>query len=52
MAMQELACPTCDADIPLVGDERVGHELFCPFCGAPAKITAKTEEVIEIEEDY
>ena len=52
MVLHELSCPTCEADIPLVGDERVGQELLCLYCGAPSKIRAAEEQQIELEDDY
>jgi len=51
MARQEPSCPTCDADIPLSGDEAPGDEIFCPYCRAPLTLSGKGDE-IELEEDY
>ena len=54
MAISELECPTCSADIPLAGDEKKGDELVCLFCGAPYRFTAdvKLGEQVEFEEDF
>jgi hypothetical protein len=52
---KDLACPICDADLPLNGDERVGEEIFCTFCGAPCRLTkvpSAPEESFEVEEDF
>lgn len=49
----ELACPTCDAEIPLAGDESVGDEVVCLYCGAPCKVIARgDDEDWDLEEDY
>ncbi len=48
----ELVCPTCEADIPLGGDERVGDEVACGYCGAPSIIVEDEEEEWDLEEDY
>lgn len=54
MAISELECPICSADIPLAGDEKKGDELVCVFCGAPYRLTAdvKIGEEVEFEEDF
>ena len=54
MAIAELECPTCSADIPLAGDEKKGEELLCLFCGVPYRLTAdvKIGEEIEIEDEF
>jgi predicted amidophosphoribosyltransferase len=50
----ELCCPVCEANVPLSGDERLGDEVFCTFCGAPSVIISakKSEEDWDIEEDF
>lgn len=49
----ELVCPVCQADIPLSGEERVGDEVFCTFCGAPCVIVEGKEcEEWDLEEDF
>ncbi len=55
MAGSELACPVCDADLPLAGDERLGDQVFCTYCGAPSLIRARPggdEDDFELEEDF
>ncbi len=54
MAIGELECPICSADMPLAGDEKKGDELICLFCGAPYRLTAnvKLGEEVEFEEDF
>jgi len=53
MAIRELACPICNADLPLAGDERPGDELFCSYCAAPVILRAgKDEDHLEPEEDF
>jgi len=52
MALRDLACPTCNADLPLDGDEKPDDEVFCSYCGAPVVLRAgKDEEDLEPEED-
>ncbi|MDE0884460.1 MAG: hypothetical protein OSB70_02885 [Myxococcota bacterium] len=47
------ACPVCEVDVPLAGDERVGDEVFCGACGAPLKLAkGDREEDMEAEEDF
>ena len=49
----ELTCPVCEADVPLAGDERLGDEVFCTFCGAPCVIVhSKHDEEWDLEEDF
>ncbi len=55
VARSELACPVCDADLPLGGDERLGDQVFCSYCGAPSLIRVRSgddEEEWELEEDF
>ena len=33
-----LTCPMCDVDVPMSGDEKVGEQVFCPYCQTPLKI--------------
>jgi hypothetical protein len=52
---RDLSCPVCNADFPLSGEEQAGDEVFCTYCGAPCKLTAKpsSEEFeFEVEEDF
>ena len=51
----ELCCPICQADVPLNGDEKVGDEVFCTYCGAPSVIVTKKtmdDEEWDLEEDF
>jgi hypothetical protein len=41
MAIKDLSCPVCNADLPLTGDERKGDEIFCTYCGAPCRLAIK-----------
>ena len=41
MAIPDLTCPVCSADLPLTGDEKRGDEVFCVFCGAPCRLQIK-----------
>ncbi len=50
---QELACPICDADIPLSGDEKIGEEIFCVYCRAPLVVKhGKDDDEMLLEDDY
>ena len=54
MAGGDLSCPICDADLLLAGDERVGDQVHCSFCGAQFLLRQKPErsDEWEVEEDY
>ena len=54
MAISELECPVCSADIPLAGDEKKNDEIVCVFCGSPLRLTedVKSTETVELEEDF
>lgn len=53
MAAPDLACPVCNADLPLAGDEKVGDDVFCAYCGAPIVLRAgEDESLLEPEEDF
>lgn len=50
---KDLSCPICNADVPLAGDERLGDEVFCTYCGAPCKVVSgEDEETFDLEEDF
>ena len=53
VATRDLACPVCDADVPLTGDERLGEEVYCPFCRAPLTIKQRpgNDDEMELEDD-
>jgi hypothetical protein len=50
----ELACPVCNADVPMDGDEKLGDEVFCAYCGAPLALKDSREDPseMELEEDF
>jgi DNA-directed RNA polymerase subunit RPC12/RpoP len=58
MAVPDLSCPVCNADLPLTGDERKGDEIFCTYCGAPCRLMVrpkkndKETDELSAEEDY
>jgi hypothetical protein len=54
MRVYDIACPICNADVPLNGDERPGEEIFCTFCGAPLRLDGNPsgEEECSLEEDF
>ena len=54
MAIGELECPICSADIPLCGDEHRGDEIVCVFCSSPLRLMSdlKRGEEVEVEEDW
>jgi DNA-directed RNA polymerase subunit RPC12/RpoP len=50
-----LACPVCQADLPLAGDERPGDEVVCAYCGAPCRIKGRPDDEPkhwDVEEDF
>ncbi|HHL39589.1 MAG TPA: lysine biosynthesis protein LysW [Deltaproteobacteria bacterium] len=47
-----LTCPTCDVEIPLDGDERVGQQIYCPYCQVPLKIKKTKTDEIYLQEDF
>lgn len=51
--MTELACPICDAELPLSGDESAGEEIQCPYCHSPltVKVSRKKDD-FELDEDF
>ncbi len=54
VATPELSCPICNADLPLAGDEKVGEDIYCTYCGAPCVLRGKPSdpESWEAEEDF
>ena len=48
----QVSCPTCDSELLIEGDERVGEEVFCGYCGGVYKVIAKDVETLEVEEDF
>lgn len=47
-----LTCPMCDVDIPLGGDEKVGEQIYCPYCKTPLTLRKSKEEDLYLEEDF
>ena len=52
MAKSELVCPTCNADVPMAGDERSGDEVFCAVCSARCVFRDPDGGDSELVEDY
>ncbi|MCG8589807.1 MAG: hypothetical protein MJE66_10995 [Proteobacteria bacterium] len=53
MARNEIACPVCDADLPLAGDEKEGDEIFCTYCGGNFILRGDpADDDTEVEEDF
>ena len=54
MGTPDLACPVCNADLPLAGDEKLGENIYCTYCGAPCILVGKEDdpETWEPEEDF
>ena len=52
--MAAITCSVCSADLLLAGDERVGEEIFCTYCGSPYRVkkAATQDSDFEVEEDY
>jgi hypothetical protein len=34
----EVACPACDASLPIAVDDKLAHQLFCPMCGEACRV--------------
>ena len=47
-----LSCPTCDVEIPLAGDEKVGEHVYCPYCKTPLALRKTKEDDLYLEEDF
>lgn len=47
-----MACPMCDVDMQLSGDEAPGDQLMCLYCQTPLKIKKNKEDQLFFEEDY
>jgi hypothetical protein len=52
VAIKDLSCPICSADLPLTGDEHVGDEIFCTFCGAPCRLMVKPKKTSDQADEY
>ncbi len=42
----------CDAEVPLDGDEKVGGQVYCPYCQAPLALRTKKTDETYLEEDF
>ncbi len=51
---KEIDCPACDSVIILDGDENVGDEVFCAYCGAPYTLSRSDDDTTDftVEEDW
>ena len=47
-----IVCPMCDVDVPLIGDEKLGEQVMCPYCQTPLKLRKNKEDKLFFEEDY
>ncbi len=51
----DLPCPVCSADIDTSG-ARLGEEVYCSYCGAPARLVRRVvgdeQAELDLEEDY
>ncbi len=47
-----LACPMCDAEVPITGDEKIGEEIFCLFCTTPLKLKKTKTDELFLEENF
>lgn len=48
----DISCPTCDTELLIQGDETIGDEVFCGYCGGVYKVVSKDVETLEVEEDF
>jgi hypothetical protein len=51
-ATKDLSCPVCNADLPLTGDEKVGDEIFCTYCGAPCRLMVRPKKKDQENDEY
>lgn len=51
-ATSYLSCPMCDVDIPMSGDERVGDQVFCPYCQTPLVLKKTKTDDLFLQEDF
>ncbi|MCK5237598.1 MAG: hypothetical protein KAR06_11540 [Deltaproteobacteria bacterium] len=47
-----LVCPLCDCELPMGGDEKLGTEMFCPFCESPLRLKKTKEDILYLQEDF
>ncbi len=49
---QYLSCPMCDVEIPRSGDEKVGEDVYCPYCQTPLKLKKTKTDEYYLQENY
>lgn len=50
--MEHYACPVCDADLILDGDEEPGDRVYCSYCNSTIKIyKARGSDTIKLVDD-
>ncbi len=47
-----LTCPMCDAEVPINGDERLGEQVYCPYCECPLALRKDKTDDLYLEEDF
>ena len=47
-----LSCPMCDAEVTITGEEKIGEEVFCPFCSTPLKLKKTKTDELFLEENF
>ncbi len=47
-----MTCPLCDCEIPMSGDEKVGTEVYCPYCECPLKLRKTKDDELYLQEDF
>ena len=53
-SIPDLSCPICNADLPLAGDEQLGENVYCSYCGAPSTLVGRDKNdplTWDVEED-
>ncbi len=51
-ATEYIDCPMCDCEIALSGDEKVGDEIYCPYCETPLKLKQTKDDELYLQEDF
>jgi len=49
MPTAEAVCPACEGNLPLHGDEKVGDEVYCSYCGVMSTVVACAGGVCTLE---
>jgi hypothetical protein len=43
----------CDVEVPMTGEEKVGDQVYCPYCQTPLKLRKKNvDDTLYLEEDF